>query len=416
MQRSELQRALNINDEKRIPRAQTGRGVPPALLGVAGLTALLVLLPLTYLILRALEADGQNLREIVFRVRTLELLGNTLALTAGVLVGSSLLALPLAWLLARTNLPAKRLIVLLGVLPLAVPGYVGAFAMLGATGPNGVIHVLTGIDFPRPVGYWGAVGVLSLFSFPYLFLNVWAALRGLDPNLEEVARSLGHSRLRVFSSVILPQLRPALYAGGLMIALHVLGDFGVVSLVRFETFSAAIYTQYTASFDRVYAAWLSLMLLGLTIATLVLEARLLRHVRLSRIGSGAARRQTMIRLGAWSWPSLAFVLALGVASLGVPVLTVSYCWAEGNSPTSGSIVWAMRCSIPSLLPPPPHCFAHCWPCRSRTLACAFQTRPQNGSNVSRTWVMPRHRWRSPWRSCSSRCAACRSCTRRSHSW
>ena len=325
-----MQRALNINDEKRIPRAQTGRGVPPALLGVAGLTALLVLLPLTYLILRALEADGQNLREIVFRVRTLELLGNTLALTAGVLVGSSLLALPLAWLLARTNLPAKRLIVLLGVLPLAVPGYVGAFAMLGATGPNGVIHVLTGIDFPRPVGYWGAVGVLSLFSFPYLFLNVWAALRGLDPNLEEVARSLGHSRLRVFSSVILPQLRPALYAGGLMIALHVLGDFGVVSLVRFETFSAAIYTQYTASFDRVYAAWLSLMLLGLTIATLVLEARLLRHVRLSRIGSGAARRQTMIRLGAWSWPSLAFVLALGVASLGVPVLTVSYWLGRGQ--------------------------------------------------------------------------------------
>jgi iron(III) transport system permease protein len=325
-----LQRTLSHNAQKRAARAQTGRGVPPVLLGVAGLTGVLVLLPLAYLILRAFEADGQNLREIVFRARTLELLGNTLALTAGVLVGSSLLALPLAWLLARTDLPAKRLTVLLGVLPLAVPGYVGAFAMLGATGPNGVIHVLTGIDFPRPVGYWGAVGVLSLFSFPYLFLNVWAALRGLDPNIEEVARSLGHSRLRVFSSVILPQLRPALYAGGLMIALHVLGDFGVVSLVRFETFSAAIYTQYTASFDRVYAAWLSLMLLALTTTTLVLEARLLSRVQLSRVGSGAARRQTMIRLGAWRWPSLAFVLALGVASLGVPVLTVAYWLGRGQ--------------------------------------------------------------------------------------
>ena len=85
-----MQRALNINDEKRIPRAQTGRGVPPALLGVAGLTALLVLLPLTYLILRALEADGQNLREIVFRVRTLELLEEEIRICMGLLGVTSL--------------------------------------------------------------------------------------------------------------------------------------------------------------------------------------------------------------------------------------------------------------------------------------------------------------------------------------
>ena len=317
--------------ERSAQAVRAGRGVSWPVFVPAVLTGLGVLLPLCYLILRALEAEPTALREIVFRWRNLELLGNTLLLTAGVLVGSSALALPLAWLTARTDLPLGRLAVVLGVLPLAVPGYVGAYAMLGASGQGGLIDALTGIDWPRPTGFWGAVGVLSLFTFPYLFLNLWTALRGLDPSLEEAARSLGHSRWRVFTSVILPQLRPALYAGGLLVTLHVLGDFGVVSLTRFETFSYAIYTQYSASFDRVYAAWLSLLLLVLTVGALLLEARLLARVRLARVGSGAARRQSLVRLGAWRWPALAFVAVLAGAALIVPMGTIVFWLRQGLS-------------------------------------------------------------------------------------
>ena len=325
-----MQRALpSTNNLERPARWRSGRGVPWALFVPALLAGLGVLLPLLYLILRALEAEPTALREIVFRARNLELLGNTLVLAAGVLVASSALALPLAWLTARTDLPWRNLAVVLGVLPLAVPGYVGAYAMLGASGPGGLIASLTGIDWPRPTGFWGALGVLSLFTFPYLFLNLWAALRGLDPNLEEAARSLGHSRWRVFTAVVLPQLRPALYAGGLLVTLHVLGDFGVVSLTRFETFSYAIYTQYSASFDRVYAAWLSLMLLVLTVGSLLLEARFLARVRLSRVGSGAPRRQEAVRLGAWRWPAVAFTLVLAGAALVVPLGTIVFWLRRG---------------------------------------------------------------------------------------
>ncbi len=307
--------------------ARTGRGVPRGLLIPAALAGAGVLLPLCYLLLRALEAEPTALREIVFRERNLWLLLNTLLLTVGVLIGSSLIALPLAWLTARTDLPGKRFFVLLGVLPLAVPGYVGAYALLGASGSNGLIHALTSLDWPRPTGYWGAVGVLSLFTFPYLFLNIWTALRGLDPALEEAARSLGHSPWQVFRRVVMPQLRPALYAGGLLVGLHVLGDFGVVSLMRFETFSYAIYFQYSASFDRVYAAWLCLMLLVLTISTLTLEARLLSRLRFARVGIGAARASVQLTLGFWLWPSLAFVALVAGATLIVPLGTVAY-WLE----------------------------------------------------------------------------------------
>ena len=194
------------------------------------------------------------------------------------------LGLPLAWLVTRTDLRGRRAFTLLGVLPLAVPGYVMAYALLATAGPNGTLAALTGLVVPRPSGFVGAWLALSLYTFPYLFLNLRSALLGLDPALEESARSLGVGRGAVVRRIVLPQLRPAFLSGGLLIALHVLGDFGVVSLMRFETFSYAIYLQYSASYDRVYAAWLALMLLALTGTLLLGEARLLRGQRFHRAG------------------------------------------------------------------------------------------------------------------------------------
>jgi iron(III) transport system permease protein len=227
------------------------------------LVALGVLVPIGYLVVRAFEADPSEAAALVLRERNLRLLGNTLALAAGVLAGATLLAAPLAWLVARTDLRGRRLFTVLGVLPLAVPGYVAAFALLAATGPNGTLAGL-GLVLPRPSGYGGALVALALTTSPYLFLNLRAALLGVDPALEESARSLGTSPSEALRRVVLPQLLPAYLAGALLVVLHVLGDFGVVSLMRFETFSYAIYLQYAASYDRVYAAWLALMLLALT--------------------------------------------------------------------------------------------------------------------------------------------------------
>lgn len=305
-----------------------GRPLPwhfilPALLALAG-----VLLPMVYLLLRALQADPQTLQEIVFRGRNLRLLGNTLALMLGVLLVCTLLALPLAWLTTRSNLRGKRFLSLLLTLPLAVPGYVGAFALLGATGPGGLLETLLHLNWPRPQGYWGALGVLTLFIYPYLFLNLRAALLGLDPSLEEAARSLGYRGIAVVLKVVLPQLRPALYAGWLLIGLHVLGDFGVVSLMRFETFSYAIYIQYSASFDRVYAAWLSLMLIVLTLSLLWLEARALLGLNLSRVGQGSARRQTQTPLGRWTPLAYGFAAIPIAGALVIPLATVGY-WTVG---------------------------------------------------------------------------------------
>ena len=280
------------------------------------------LLPIAYLILRATEADPATVARLVFRPRTWTLFANTVALVGGVLTLTTLLAVPLAWLVVRSDLRGRNVITWLSVVPLAIPGYVMAYALLGLGGHQGLLAQLAGWSVPRPSGYFGAALALSLYTFPYLFLNVRNALLGLDPALEESARSLGQSPAATLRHVVLPQLRPALLAGWLVVALYVLGDFGVVALMRYETFSYAIYTQYTSAFDRTYAAWLALMLLAMTLSIVLVEARLLGRRRYARVGGGVARRAPATELGArtplaWTW----VVLVLG-AALGLPVLAL----------------------------------------------------------------------------------------------
>lgn len=86
----------------------------------------------------------------------------------------------------------------------------------------------------------------------------------MDASLEDAAASLGHSPWRTFWRVTLPLLRPAIAAGGLLVALYTLSDFGAVSLLRFNALTQAIYTQYRASFDRSFAALLALLLVLMT--------------------------------------------------------------------------------------------------------------------------------------------------------
>jgi iron(III) transport system permease protein len=260
------------------------------------------------------------LNNVVFRMRNLRLLGNTLLLTGGVLLLDALIALPLAYLSTRIKVKMRWFITLLGVLPLAIPGYVMAYALLGMGGYNGTFQAWFGWNMPRINGFTGSLIVLSICTFPYLYLNLRTALLGLDQSIEEVSRSLGHDARSTFFKVILPQLRPAFLAGGLLISLHVIGDFGTVSLMRFETFSYALYLQYIAAYDRIYAAWLALMLLGLTTAALVLEYKLLKKAIFHRLGRGVAKAKTYLELGPWAIPAYIFV---GVIFLGGVVLPVS---------------------------------------------------------------------------------------------
>jgi len=274
--------------------------------------------------MRAFDASADQLSDIVLRIRNLKLLGNTVLLAAGVLVMDTLIALPLAYLSARCNIRARGLVTLLGVLPLAIPGYVMSYGFLGLGGLNGTFYEWFGILLPRISGFGGSLLVLTLVTFPYLYLNLRTALLGLDQSIEEASRSLGHNARSTFFLVILPQLKPAYLAGALLVSLHVFGDFGTVSLMRFETFSYALYLQYIAAYDRIYAAWLALMLLGLTTAALVLEYKLLKKAIFHRLGRGVAKVRGFLELGPWKIPAYSFIILLFVVSIVLPVSSIVF--------------------------------------------------------------------------------------------
>lgn len=298
--------------------------MPPIVIGLA------MLLPLVYLVIRALEADPGHLAAMILRERTWILLRNTMQLTGAVVALTTIIALPLAWLMVRTDLPFRRGATVLAVMPLAIPGYVMAHALLSVGGANGIAAAL-GVYLPRPSGLVGATLALSLYSFPYLFLNIRSALLALDPGAEESARSLGYAPPAVFLRVILPLISPGIIAGWLIIVLYTLGDFGAVALMRFEVFSFAIYTQYSGAFDRVYASALALILLALTTIPLYLETQLLRKHNLARVGSGVSRRVPLVRLRRWRVPAIVFVLLIGSISVGLPVFSLVY-WMVLRSP------------------------------------------------------------------------------------
>ncbi len=257
-------------------------------------------------------------------MRNLRLLGNTLLLTFGVLILDILISLPLAYMSVRIKIKARKFITILGVLPLAIPGYVMAYALLGLGGYNGTFQAWFGWTAPRINGFAGSLIVLTLCTFPYLYLNLRTALAGMDRSIEEVSRSLGHDAKSTFFKVILPQLRPALLAGSLLVSLHVIGDFGTVSLMRFETFSYALYLQYIAAYDRIYAAWLALMLLALTTGALVLEYKMLKKAIYHRLGRGVSKAKNYLELGPWAIPAYSFAIVLFLVAIVLPVSSIIF--------------------------------------------------------------------------------------------
>ena len=286
---------------------------PPLLLLIpALLTAAAVGVPLVWLVLRAADTQGLDVWAFLSRPRTISLLGNTALLAITVLLACTLIGLPLAWLVTRSTLRGRKVATLLAVLPLAVPGYVMAYALRGLGGPMGAAHAAFGVTLPRLDGFTGAALALTLYNTPYMFLTLKVAFERLDPAEAEAARTLGASRSQVLRRVVLPTLLPAWMAGALLIGLYVLGDFGVVSLMRFDTLSLALYSNWT---DVGYAAWLALMLVATAGVLLALEIWIMRGRRQARVGVGAARLLRRVPLGRWqgpAWVGIGLFCAFGV--------------------------------------------------------------------------------------------------------
>ena len=308
---------------------------PVVVLFPAVLVGLAMLLPLAYLIIRSAGAS-QEAWDLLFRSRTAYTLGRTALLVVTVTASSIAIAVPLAWLTVRTDLPFRRMWSVLTMLPLVIPSFVGAFLFVSALGPKGLLQRLLsgplGIErLPEIYGLFGATLTLALLSYPYVLLTVRGALRNLDPALEESARGLGRGAWSTMFRVTLPQLRPAVAAGSLLVALYTLSDFGAVSLLRYPTFTWVIFQQYESAFDRTIAAVLSLVLVGMAVTILILEGYTRGRLRYYRTGAGASRPPRVVQLGRWKWPALSLCATIVIPALGLPIAILAYWLVRGVS-------------------------------------------------------------------------------------
>ncbi len=308
-------------------------GHAPVTLAVLGLLiAAAAVSPAAYLLLRA-GFSIPLLRSQLAAPTTVPLIVNTLWLLVLVCGFTAVLGVGLAVLIARTTLPLPRMWTVVFTLPLGVPTFVGSYAWVAFFYEY----------FPRSeliFGLRGAAAVLTLTLFPYVFLPVLTALRRLDPAQEEAARALGRGPVAAFVRVTLPQLRPAIATGLLIIGLHVLAEFGAVEMLNYSTLTTAIVQRATVLGMPESARALAVVLAGGAIVLLLLD-RLLRGRRYPlRSGRGAARPPLRWRLG----PSTPLVVAgcstVAVAALAIPLWVTAGGLVRRAGGAGGAPDWA----------------------------------------------------------------------------
>ena len=293
--------------------------VPAALL-----VSIVTLLPLLFVIGVAIQTGWSASVALILRPRVAELLFNTVSLVALTVPLCVVLGVALAWLTERSDLPGRRVWALLATAPLAVPAFVHSYAWVSAV--------------PSIHGLVAGVLVSVLAYFPFLYLPAAATLRRLDPGLEDAAASLGLSPLSVFLRVVLPQLRLAVWGGALLIGLHLLAEYGLYAMLRFDTFTTAIVDQFQSTFNGPAANMLAGVLALCALALLTLESTTRGSARYARIGAGSARTIRPRRLGLYATVAgLLLTTFTTLLALGVPLATLARWLAAG-----GADIWRMN--------------------------------------------------------------------------
>jgi len=239
---------------------------------------------------------------------------NTLSIGLMATVTTTLLAVPLAFAIARLHIPGKLLLIALAALPLVLPSFVGAYALLLLLGRSGVVTQALnawGIPFGSIYGTPGIVAVYTLTLYPYVLLPTVAGLKAVDVSVEEAAQGLGSSRARTFRTITLPIVIPSVLSGALLVLIETLENFGVpavlaedmpiLSVEAYKLFIGETATNPSA------AGVLGVLLIALTSTVLILQRRYLAS---RRFATGARTSSPPISV-----------------SRGWRILATAYCWA-----------------------------------------------------------------------------------------
>ena len=316
-------------------------GTPEILFGLSvGVLVIVVAVPMLLIFFNAFWVDGHfNLVDVlkVLRQReTYKALLNSLVLSAGVTVTGTIVGTFFAWLVTRTDLPFKKTMKLLFLVPFMLPAFIGALAWKMLLSPRaGYINrfFIDVLGFDGPIfdiyTYAGIILVETMYLFPFVFIQVSGALERMDPTLEESARISGADLMTITRRITIPLVMPSILSGSLLIMLYSMAHFGTVAVLGIETgiynIPTLIYEkihQSAGSFDSIRAATVLATVLVLAAALILwLQNRILRKGRYQII-AGKSFRPTELKLRAWRVPLFLFCLAYIVFTIVLPTVTI----------------------------------------------------------------------------------------------
>jgi iron(III) transport system permease protein len=297
------------------------------------LAALFVILPLLYLGIRAAQAEPETWRWII-RLQTLHIIFRSIILALSVSLLSTLISLPLAFITTKTNIPFKKVFVVASMIPIVIPSYVGAYIFISISSPNGLTHQFISRFFELELisnlsGFTSSLLVLSFLNYPYIYITLRNAFRNMDSSAEETGYLMGFKSPEIFYRIILPQLKPAIISGGLLVSLYTLSDFGAVSLLKYKTFTWAIYNQFEMNGNTNTAAILSLVLYVIATGLLYFESFIRGNKKYHLSSSGAERPSSQFNLGKYKIPCILFCIIVFSISLALPTIVLAYWLLRG---------------------------------------------------------------------------------------
>lgn len=322
------------------------RGQVALFVGLLALLGVFIVYPLARVLAVAVDSPtGPTLRHLAAffqRPLFMEALGNTLLAGVAAVALGSLVALPLAVLIARYDFPGRGLVQTLAVLPLVIPPFVGAVAFQQILGRSGVVNLLLldwfGVSVPFMEGLGGVVLVQTLHYFPFILVNTAAALQGIDPAAEEAAQTLGCHGWRLFRRITLPLAFPGFLAGALLAFIRVIDDLGTPLMLNYTKLLApqAYLRVTTVGLNDVDGYVICVILVLLSLGALWVAKALLGRGEWASLARGPERAAERLRgtRAIWAWAVAAPLLGLALLPhAGIVMLSFAKVWSFSYLPS-----------------------------------------------------------------------------------
>jgi iron(III) transport system permease protein len=333
---------------------------PVFFIGAVVVLAILVIVPIGWLLWISVQTPDtgaitfHNYVEAFTSSIYLRPIVNSLILAVSVAAIAALIGTPLAWLIARTDMPGRKLLRALITAAFVTPSFLGAEAWILLAAPNSGWINRAIVSFTHashgPLNIFslgGAIFVMALYNVPYTFTFVAGGLELLPVELEDASSTLGASAWRTMRSVTLPLVMPAIIAGFIMSFLEAIAEFGTPAFILIPARAQVVTTQLYLFFQfpvrTELAAAYAMPLLAVTLLLLMLQRRILGRRKFTMVGGKGGRRR-LVALGAWRWPLLGIALLLPLLSVLLPYLallatSLSRIWSDGPVPGNLTLYW-----------------------------------------------------------------------------